>query len=469
MSLLNRHKILIFNGLVLFFDLFLFYFTLVLAFYIRKNLNFSFLPQFNFSLIQFLKIFWIPLIYVFFLVYEKSYSLASSFLEEFKNLLKALLFTFLAIFLIIGIAKKSDEFSRIMLFIQFCLLSIFLPLSRYFIKRFFLKRFFLKKCIYIGLNNESFRKLKKLLNPAYGFYEEIKAYFVENKENTVRILDFLNEEILTNGVNVLILDRRVFNTYDLSLFLIKLRKYVEEIFLFDPDFKHSLVNFEFIWFPHTEFLLLKFKGGLRMVFNQYIKRFLDICLLIIIFPFFVIVFIILALLIKIDSPGPVLFKQKRIGKNGKEFFIYKFRTMCEDAERRLKRYLEENSSMKFEWENYRKLKNDPRITRVGKFLRRFSLDELPQILNVLKGEMSFVGPRPVTKEELELYYREYAEIYKEVLPGITGYWQVSGRNEIAYSTRVTMDVFYILNWSVWLDLYILFKTIPAIFSGRGAY
>lgn len=143
--------------------------------------------------------------------------------------------------------------------------------------------------------------------------------------------------------------------------------------------------------------------------------------------------------------------------------------MYVDAEKRLEEILKKRKDYMEEWIKRRKLPNDPRITRIGKFLRRFSLDELPQFLNILKGEMSLIGPRPVTEEEIEKYYREYKKIYYQVKPGLTGLWQVSGRNEIDYPTRVVLDIYYVLNWSIWLDFYIFLKTFPAIIFGKGAY
>lgn len=161
--------------------------------------------------------------------------------------------------------------------------------------------------------------------------------------------------------------------------------------------------------------------------------------------------------------------QERIGKDGKPFKCIKFRTMYRDADKRLKDILEADEKAREEWEKYFKLKEDPRVTKVGKFLRRTSLDELPQVFNVLKGDMSFIGPRPVVKKEIEQYYRDKAQYYYEVRPGITGLWQVSGRNELDYERRVRLDVWYVLNWSLWLDLIILLKTVKVVFSGKGAY
>lgn len=177
---------------------------------------------------------------------------------------------------------------------------------------------------------------------------------------------------------------------------------------------------------------------------------------------------VLGLMVRLDSPGPVLFKHERIGRNGKRFMAYKFRTMAENACELLAKHLATNPELRWEWEETQKLKDDPRITRVGHFLRKSSLDELPQLLNVLKGEMSLVGPRPIVGDEIAKYGESY-ELYAQVRPGITGLWQISGRSDTSYDERVALDRYYISNWSVWLDIYIICRTIPEVLYGKGAY
>ena len=159
---------------------------------------------------------------------------------------------------------------------------------------------------------------------------------------------------------------------------------------------------------------------------------------------------------------------KELGRGGKDINILKFRTMRSNADEYLRSYLETRPKMKAEWETYHKLKNDVRITRVGKFLRRLSLDELPQLWNVLKGEMSLVGPRPIVQKEVTHYGATF-NAYKQVLPGLTGLWQISGRNELKFSQRKKLDEYYIYNWSIWMDAYILLHTIFAVINGKGAY
>ena len=158
----------------------------------------------------------------------------------------------------------------------------------------------------------------------------------------------------------------------------------------------------------------------------------------------------------------------RVGKDGKIFPCYKFRSMCVDAKEKLEELLQNDPEARAEWERDFKLKHDPRITKSGAFLRRTSLDELPQIFNVLKGEMSLVGPRPIIKDEMERYGNRIDD-YLMVKPGIAGIWQCSGRSDTTYQERVQMDSWYVRNWSVWLDIMILWKTIEAVVAKKGAY
>ncbi len=176
----------------------------------------------------------------------------------------------------------------------------------------------------------------------------------------------------------------------------------------------------------------------------------------------------LSIAIRLSSPGPILFSHARYGRNGHIFKALKFRTMISGADEILIHHFEENPAAKEEWARDHKLKHDPRISSIGKWLRRYSLDELPQLWNVFVGEMSLVGPRPIVEAEIDKYGRAYV-CYKRVVPGITGLWQVSGRNNTTYSERIALDEYYVRNWSVWLDVYILACTVRTVVKGDGAY
>lgn len=173
-------------------------------------------------------------------------------------------------------------------------------------------------------------------------------------------------------------------------------------------------------------------------------------------------------LVRLSSPGPAFYGQERIGRHGRRFKAWKFRTMVVNADEVLEKYLATDPLLRAEWEANHKLKVDPRVTWIGNFLRKTSLDELPQLWNVLCGEMSLVGPRPIVEAEIDKYADEY-EYYVDVLPGITGLWQVSGRNNTTYPERVAFDAYYVKNWSLWLDLYILISTVRVIMFREGAY
>lgn len=177
---------------------------------------------------------------------------------------------------------------------------------------------------------------------------------------------------------------------------------------------------------------------------------------------------ILALAVKWTSPGPAFYAHRRLGRGGKSFRAWKLRTMHIDADQLLAKHLASDVRHQQEWDATQKLKSDPRVTRIGQLLRATSLDELPQIWNVLRGEMSLVGPRPIVDEEISKY-RHYYQLYSKVTPGITGLWQISGRNHTTYEERVAYDAYYVRNWSPWLDFYILTRTIKVVLTREGAY
>ena len=199
-------------------------------------------------------------------------------------------------------------------------------------------------------------------------------------------------------------------------------------------------------------------------FYHLVKRMIDVVLslfgLVLISPFVVII----AILIKIDSKGPVFFKHHRIGKNGKPFSMYKFRTMKDGAEAMINDFTPEQLE---EWNENFKLKDDPRITRIGKFLRKTSLDELPQLVNILRGDMSIVGPRPVIEVELEEYGNDKDE-FLSIRPGLTGWWASNGRSEISYPERCSYELYYVRNESFWLDVKVMFLSVFSVFLHKGA-
>ena len=233
----------------------------------------------------------------------------------------------------------------------------------------------------------------------------------------------------------------------------------------------DLFGFSSLWVSATDMggvLGLELRQRLLLKGPQLIKRVIDLSLTLLGGLLTLPLFIFIAIWIKLDSPGPVFYLQERLGKGGRRFMAVKFRTMYQNAEERLHQLLEQDSALREEYELFHKLKNDPRVTRAGRLLRKLSLDELPQLWNVLKGEMSLVGPRAYLPRELPAMAGA-ERIILRVLPGVTGLWQVSGRSEISFSGRLEIDIYYVRNWSIWLDLYILARTVWVVIFGRGAY
>jgi len=240
-------------------------------------------------------------------------------------------------------------------------------------------------------------------------------------------------------------------------------------------FQHIIFISDMGWLEGASLVIRDFEGligvearrNMLSTLSSSIKRVVDIMGsllgILLLWPFL----LIIGLLIKLDSPGPVFYFQSRVGMDGKRIYIYKFRTMVMNAERALVEYLQISSKAQREWDETQKLRNDPRVTSVGRFLRAFSIDEIPQLFNILRGEMSLVGPRPIMVDQVRLY-GEGIDIYRGIRPGLTGLWQVSGRNHTTFRERARFDMYYVRHWSVWLDIYILLRTVWVVISRDGA-
>jgi undecaprenyl-phosphate galactose phosphotransferase len=221
------------------------------------------------------------------------------------------------------------------------------------------------------------------------------------------------------------------------------------------------------YFLGHDIVMLVSPSNLSRPFSRVVKTGFDQLGAITLLLLFAPLLLVLAILIRADG-GPAFYRHRRIGAGGRMFDCLKFRSMAVDAERMLHRLLTADPAAATEWSATHKLKNDPRITQIGRFLRASSLDELPQLFNVVRGEMSLVGPRPIVRAEVKRYGSDI-EHYYAAKPGLTGLWQVSGRSDMSYARRVQLDVWYVRNWSLWHDVAILFKTVPAVFLQRGAH
>jgi Undecaprenyl-phosphate galactose phosphotransferase WbaP len=215
-------------------------------------------------------------------------------------------------------------------------------------------------------------------------------------------------------------------------------------------------------------LAVEVRRDLLLPLPRFTKRSIDLFLVCLLLPMVSLTILLVGLLVRLESPGPIFYGHHRVGRDRKKFYIWKIRTMKANGDELLQNALAKDGALREEWLRDRKLRNDPRVTRVGRFLRKTSLDELPQLWNVLRGEMSLVGPRPIVEEEVPGYGQNFS-LYCRVTPGLTGLWQVSGRNAVSRRDRVRLDSYYVRNWSPWLDLHILARTARVVLTGEGAY
>ena len=470
---------------LVFTDLLVFFASFTAAVYARILISVAYprLPQFNPNIGALAdKIWWMPFIFIFFINYEGLYARRLPYWEEVKDIIKAIILFGILNYAIVSIARLSDSVSRLVIGITGIFLLFAVPFSRLWAKRFLYKLGLWKEnTIIIGTDEIAVLAAEGMAREDYLGYNVIG--FLDDdiekagKEITAggkkyKILGnvkHLKKFIGALNISAVIIAKTSFTEEKLTELVAVIQKYAKNIIII-PDLRGMpLFNSEMNYLIANHLIFLNAKNNLKSAFNVFVKRMFDITASVVLFPFILSAVTVISILIKIDSKGPVFYSHKRVGRNGKTIGVYKFRSMYEDADERLKGILESDENARKEWETYFKLKNDPRITKVGGFLRKTSLDELPQIFNVFKGDMSLVGPRPVLKKEIDEYYRENSQYYLMVKPGITGLWQVSGRNDTSYDFRVKLDTWYVLNWSLWLDVIILFKTVNAVIKKEGSY
>ena len=410
---------------------------------------------------------WIPAVFIFFLFYANAHKRMIPHFEVIKNTFCAIFYATVAAIFILYLIHSVNDLSRFFVITLFIISFILVCVIHQVLIIIFNKLDILKEpVLFIGANEQT----RTIIN-----------FFKYNNCFGIRVLGVMDEDFADNYASDLkktveIIQKTKVKTVIISSSNIKkmfkvvtdIQPFVKNI-VFTPNLSNiPIANMEINKLPIENVVLLNVKNNLALRRNKIIKYIFDMVLTIIgticISP----ILICIAIWIYKDSPGPIIFKHMRVGKDGKIFPCYKFRSMCVDAKEKLEELLQNDPEARAEWERDFKLKHDPRITKSGAFLRRTSLDELPQIFNVLKGEMSLVGPRPIIKDEMERYGNRIDD-YLMVKPGIAGIWQCSGRSDTTYQERVQMDSWYVRNWSVWLDIMILWKTIEAVVAKKGAY
>lgn len=422
--------------------------------------------------------FWVtfPALYLIFININQSYNRRTPFIKVVENIFYASMHAIIAIIIILYAAQIASFTSRLFIALFWVISFIFLGLFRFVIKKVFYGVGFMQIPILIVGAGKTAEAFVKSVNNDVGMGYKIIGLLEDSKvekgvlEKYPVFGGFEDIEIIVKetGVKHVIIAAPGLEQDKLTKLIYRVQTLVKNVCVIPNLIGASVNNLEVESLFDAHLILIRLKNNLERPLNRLLKMLFDYVLTIIGTILVLPVLLLIAVWIYIDSPGAVIFKHKRIGKNGKEFYCYKFRSMCVDAEEKLAELLANDSEARAEWEKDFKLKNDPRITSSGAFLRKTSLDELPQIFNVLKGEMSLVGPRPIIQKELERY-GTYVNDYLMVKPGITGMWQVSGRSDIDYEERVVLDSWYVRNWNIWLDIMLLWRTLKVVVKGKGAY
>lgn len=423
----------------------------------------------------------IVLVYVLCLSYEGLYTKRLSFWEETKQLVKATTLAFLLMMAIISLGRLDDYVSRTVLVLSYFTLIVLLPTGRLTTKRV-LARVGLRAqpVLILGAGKTGKLVANALLREKYIGYH-IAGFLDDDPGKQSRVVRVYggffpvlgkfsdSDRIMAQtGARHLIVAAPGMPPRKMVELVNRLQQQAASVTVVPDLFGVPVMGVEADYSFDEQLLSFRIRNMLANPINRLAKQIFDFAvgalILIAVLP----LMMIITIAIKLDSKGPATFSHRRVGRGGREFDCYKFRTMVQNSQQLLEELLRNDTDLRREWEHDYKLRNDPRVTRVGKFLRKTSLDELPQIFNVLKGEMSLVGPRPIVQKEVSRFGALNSH-YFMVRPGITGLWQVSGRNDINYPERVRLEAWYVRNWSLWLDITLLIRTVSVVLTRRGAY
>lgn len=421
--------------------------------------------------------FWIPLVFIAFLAISQTYTRMQPILETVRQIFYAVLYALITCILALYFMEASSMLASRLYVVLFGVLALFNIYAARYILLKVLKatNLLMKPVILIGAGKTA-ELVLRFFDGDLGYRYRIVGLLDDDPISEELPQKFLllgkvsdaESIIRDSGVKTVIITAPGMDSARLEKLVAKIQPLVRDI-LFVPDLMMLPLGHVGVEPFYTEkVFMLSIRNNLARRRNRLAKRVFDLVATIggglLILP----ILLVLAVLVGIDNKGHIIFAHRRVGQNGKLFPCYKFQSMVPDAQERLKEYLAKNPEARKEWEESFKLTNDPRVTKLGAFLRKTSLDELPQIWNVLMGDMSLVGPRPIVTKEIERY-GDYIREYYMVPPGITGMWQVNGRSDTTYEERVAMDTWYVRNWTVWIDLVYLFKTVKTVFTGKGAY
>lgn len=429
--------------LLLIIDIIVIAFSLILAHYFRMLLD-PFFSEVHLHNLELYITFWpIYITTLFIFAIEKVYYSKYLFWQELRYIYKGLVLSFVIVLSFLAITQSMEEYSRAVFVFAYLFMFFLFPYVKIGVKYFLHSFDFMCKKVHVISENSEFKK--SILQNRYLGYQESYSNFdvliIDTSEMKSKKLDKLIQQNMHDTKEILFLP-----------------------YLKDINFSHA----DFIEVFKDRYSLISISNVLLKPLNIYTKKFFEYFVILICSPLIIFVFVFLYSILKIFYKGDsVFFLQKRLGKKGEVFYCYKFRTMYEGSENILKEYLQKHPEEIEYYKQFKKYKKDPRVTPIGVFLRKSSLDELPQLINVLKGEMSLVGPRPYMIHEKEDFV-DNADIILAVAPGITGLWQVSGRNNLSFEERINIDKYYIRNWNLWLDFVIFVKTIKTVLLKEGA-
>lgn len=447
--------------------------ALLTSWYVRAAFDFQ-----PFTISHTTTYFIIPLIYLLFMAYSGLYSKRLPFWQCAEMIFRICIYVNVLAIVSLYVLGSIGTVSRFFVVLSGILCFIYLCIARWGLKRVLVSASLWQKPVIIIGAGKTAELLADSFDADPGLGYKI-AGMIEDCSTKERPLlrqythlgcfDDAEAIIKQNGVKDVILAVPGFERNDMLDMVYRIQPHVRNLTIVPDLFGMPLSNMEVETLFNEQTVMLKVRNNLASMKNRIMKRTFDFLLAIPILIAILPVLIILSAIIKLDSNGPILHIAKRLGKNGQEFYCYKYRTMHVNGDEILQKHLANDATAKIEWETFAKLRTfDPRVTKAGVWMRKFSLDELPQIINVLRGEMSLVGPRPyLPREKKAMGY--CVNTILQTVPGITGLWQVSGRNEIDFNGRLRLDEWYVRNWSLWHDIVLLLKTVNVVFGRKGAY
>lgn len=415
-------------------------------------------------------------VWMFFLLYEGLYTRRFSFWDEVLSSVKACAYGAVGVFFIGSLGKMSTEISRSIVLFSGMISIAVIPSVRLVLKSLLRRAGLLNRRVLMLGAGKTGRMIAQALRDESNLGYEIVGFLDDDdaKVGTMvdgikvhRGVDRASRYVRRSGITDIFVAMPGVGSERMRGLVNSLQHRVDRLFVVPDMFGMAVTGTRLTHFFKAQAFAFEMQNNLAYPINNLIKRAFDLAVCLVFIPLLLIPMGVIALYIRLGSRGSAIFRQERIGRHRRSFMCMKFRTMYEDADARLHAILRDDPEASKEWAAYWKLREDPRVTPAGKFLRRTSLDELPQMFNVLLGQMSLVGPRPYIYREWEAL-EEYSDIVLGVRPGITGLWQVSGRSDTTFDVRLSLDAWYVRNWNLSLDLVVLLKTVAVVLRRTGA-